>query len=242
MTYVRILRKDDLKKMYRLVADIVKRCDVDDLKYLFLDSDGIRGTDRYRCGKYKNITFEKTIAIPISVISAIKSSGAETAELALIEESGQEYILINLMTQKNESLFAIKFKKPLVQHPDFQRVEKIKDNMMDAFECGTKELKETLTEINKISKECIFEMWVRGGRLRAVNSESMKDIKLIAMPTTKSTRPFKIALSPKYLLDYLNKHKSLTVKINFYNSLTYVWIEEYKDSYDYILMPLALIE
>lgn len=242
MTYVRILRKNELKKIYRLVTDIIKGCKSENYKYLFIGPDGARGTDSYRSGKYSRITFEKPVAIPLPVIDAIKASKAETVELALIEEQGKEYIQFNLKDKKDEALFTIKLNKPCVQYPPFESIERLRSLNEDAFEAGTKDLKDALTEISKISKDCIFEIWVRGVRLRAVNSESMKDIKLIDIPTTESTRPLKIALSPRYLLDYLNKHKSLTVKINFYNSLTYVWIEEYKDSYDYILMPLALIE
>ncbi len=105
---------------------------------------------------------------------------------------------------------------------------------------GTKDLKDALTEISKISKDCIFEIWVRGLRLRAMDDKGVDEKKIIDIPTTKSTRPFKIALNPKYVLDYLDKHESLTVKMHFCNASTYVWFEEYKDSYDYILMPLAL--
>lgn len=238
MTYVRVLRKNDLNKMYRLVTDIVKNCKSEDYRYLFIGPDGLRGTDTYRNGKYAGITFEKPIAIPIPVIEAIKSSKADTVELALIEELGEENIQFNLKDKEYKALFTIKLNKPFVQYPAFNSVEKLKSLNEDAFEAGTKELKEALVEISKVAKSCIFEIWIKGLRLKT-DTEGVEE-KIIDIPTTKSTRPFKIALNPKYVLDYLNKHDSLTVKMHFCNASTYVWFEEYKDSYDYILMPLAL--
>lgn len=240
MTYVRILRKNELKKIYRLVTDIIKGCKSEDYKYLFIGPDGARGTDSYRNGKYSRITFEKPIAIPLPVIDAIKASKAETVELALIEEQGKEYIQFNLKDKKDEALFTIKLNKPCVQYPPFESIERLRSLNEDAFEAGTKDLKDALTEISKISKDCIFEIGVRGLRLRAMDDKGVDEKKIIDIPTTKSTRPFKIALNPKYVLDYLDKHESLTVKMHFCNASTYVWFEEYKDSYDYILMPLAL--
>lgn len=241
MTYVRILRKNDLKKIYRLVTDIIKNCKSEDYKYLFIGPDGVRGTDTYRNGKYTGITFEKPIAIPISVIDAIKSSKAETVELALIEEQGKEYIQFNLKNKKDEALFTIRLNKPCVQYPAFDSVEKLKCIIVDSFTCGTKDLKDALVEMNKISKYVIFEVWLKGIKLKAVDDIG-NEKKTIDILTTKSTRPFKIALNPKYVLDYLEKHDSLSVKIHFTHSSSYVWMEEYGESYDYILMPLALID
>lgn len=240
MTYVRVLRKNDLKKIYRLVTDIIKNCKSEDYKYLFIGPDGVRGTDTYRNGKYTGITFEKPIAIPIPVIEAIKSSKADTVELALIEELGAENIQFNLKDKEYKSIFTIKLNKPLVQYPAFEPIERLKSLHEDAFECGTKDLKDALTEISKVSKDCVFEISVRGLRLRAMDDKGTEEKKIIDITTTKSTRPFKIALNPKYVLDYLNKHESLSVKMHFCNASTYVWFEEYKDGYDYILMPLAL--
>lgn len=240
MTYVKILRKEDLKKIYRLVTDIIKGCKSEDYKYLFIGPNGTCGTDTYRNGKYTGIIFDKPIAIPVPVIDAIKASKAEAVELALIEEQGKEYIQFNLKGKEYEHLFTIKLNKPLVQYPAFESIEKFRDMLEDAFECGTKDLKDALTEISKISKDCIFEMYVRGLRLRAMDDKGMEEKKIIDIPTTKSTRPFKIALNPKYVLDYLDKHESMSVKMHFANSSTYVWFEEYKGNYDYILMPLVL--
>ena len=241
MTHVRILRKNDLKKMYRLASDIIKGCKNDDYKYLFIDSEGMRGTDSYRNGKYSGITFDEPIAIPIPVVDAIKGAKAETVELALIKEAGREYIQFNLKGKELESLFTIKLNKPLVQYPAFDSVEKLKCIIVDSFTCGTKDLKDALVEMNKISKYVIFEVWLKGIKLKAVDDIG-NEKKTIDILTTKSTRPFKIALNPKYVLDYLEKHDSLSVKIHFTHSSSYVWMEEYGESYDYILMPLALID
>lgn len=234
-----IYTKNDLKKIYKLATDIVKGCEYKDYKYLFIEPDGTRGTDTYRIGKYEGITFEKHIAIPLEVIEAIKSSKAEFVELTLNQEQGKEYIIFDLKNKKNEILFTIKLNKPNIQNPNFESIEKLKNLSEDIFEANTKELKEALIKANKISKHCIFEIYSKSYKLIVINDN--EDEEIINISASTSTKPFKIALNIKYVLDYLNRLEDPTVKMYFCNSSTFVWFKEDKNNYSYILMPLTLM-
>lgn len=237
MTYVRIFNKKELKKLYRLLDNIAKDCKEEKYKYIFIGQDGMRGADSYRIGKYSKIVFEKPVAIPLKVVVGIKVINPESMELALIED---KVIQCNLKN-KDGVIYSIKLDKPNIPYPAFEKVDYWKKDYIDVFEAKTEDLKIALKEINKVAPRCIFEITTKGVILIGVD-EDRKEKKRIEIKPTKATRPFKIMLNPKYMLDYLRKSKDLTVKIRFLNSSSYVWFEESGENYDYILMPIAMVD
>lgn len=231
-----ILNKDDLKIMYKLVNDIVKKSKKKCFRNIFIDDSGMIGADETRLGKYSKITFDKKITIPVEVIKAIKILIPDSIEIELIND----LVEITLKDNLSQTIFSIVFKYQNPYQINFKNIELKKYNCSEIFEIEADELKHSITYLSKKSSTCIFEIKSREVELVAIDDNN-NEIERININSTKSTSSIKIAFEINYILDYLKNLKNEAIKMYFINSSSLVCFEECENIYEYILMPVALV-
>lgn len=232
-TEFRVLNIEELKKIYNLATDIVKECKKNNYKYIFMGPNGVKVTDSYRLAAYAGFFFEKFVAVPYDVIMSIKAVNPFKVEMVK-----DKFLSFKLIDKNETEIFTISVVEPNVLIPKFDFLEKELENYIDCMEFGRQELKEALEICAKYSNSCIFDLMEQRVKLEAVeNDEILHSIK---MGVVKKTRPFKIVLDPNYVLNYVKKaSNSITIKISFRNSSSFVHMKEYGKAYDFILMPIA---
>lgn len=239
MKEVKTLNKIELKKIYNLTADILKDCNDERYQYVFLGPDAVRVVDGYRQGKYNGYFFESPVAIPHEVIQTIK--GVNPFKVEMMRDEG--ILTFKLIDKKDDEIFTIKIGEPKINIPDFEMIEKRLKDYVDCMEFETQYLQTALILYKKQSNKYIFDLMNKQPVMIIVDKKDRVHTTLEMRCFNKKTRPFKIALDPKFLLDYVKRIKgSDTVKIEFLNSSTFVHLSEYKDAYDYILMPIAMVD
>lgn len=230
----RVFNTEELEKIYRLVADIVKSAKQDDYQYVYIGPNGAHGTDSYRLGVYREITNYTLIAISYQVIEAIKV--IKPNQMRVTNEDRR--IICELLDKNSDLIVKIIKDKSYTNIPEFSEIDREGENYVDYIEMGTKELKEALTEIDKFGKNCIFE--VKNGKLTLRATDKIGTEKVVEIYRIKATAPIRIALKIKFILKYLNRLNSMSVKMYYRNPYAFVRFTGYKETYEYTIMPLIL--